>query len=133
MRGTAAMKNRTVEDNIRIVRDHYNRFFEILDRDKSFSALGWNRRPPIVNLGYWARGATTSREAQEHFVHELASRLPALKGARVLDVGCGLAGPATILASDYGAEVDGITIVEQQLVWARKYIEGNGLQDRVRV
>lgn len=127
------MDNRAVEDNVRIVRDHYNRFFDMLDRNKTLSAAGWEQRPPIVNLGFWARGAKTSREAQEHFVHELATCLPALKGKQVLDVGCGLGGPATILAGDYGAQVDGITIVEQQVKWARNYIGGNKLQDRVRV
>lgn len=51
----------------------------------------------------------------------------------MLDAGCGLAGPAALLVCDYRAQIDGINIVEQQLRWARKYIQGNGLGDRIRV
>jgi cyclopropane fatty-acyl-phospholipid synthase-like methyltransferase len=87
----------------------------------------------MVNMGYWTRGAMTDRAAQEQLVHELASRVPSLKGLRVLDAGCGLTGPAAILAYDDGAQIDGINIVEQQLRWARQYIEANGLDDTVRV
>ncbi len=125
--------DRTIDTNIRNIRDHYNQYFDLLDREKTLSAAGWNQPPPIMNIGYWGRGATTSREAQIQFVHELALRAPSLKDIRVLDVGCGLTGPASILAREYGAEVDGLNIVEQQVVWARKYVAGNGLQDRVRV
>src|SRR5579863_7694178 len=123
----------TVDKNVDTVRDHYNRLFDLLDRGTSYSDSGWNQRPPIVNLGYWSRGTTEARDAQIAFVRELASRLPDLKGQRVLDVGCGLCGPAVILAADYGARVECININEQQVQWARQFIAGNGLKDRVRV
>ncbi len=122
-----------IEQNARAVRDHYNRFFDLFDRDRAYAEAGWDRRPPIVNLGYWGRGARTSEDAQVAFVHELASRLPMLKGSRVLDAGCGLCGPAAILAADYGAQVDGLNINEQQICWARKFIAGNRLESQVRV
>jgi cyclopropane fatty-acyl-phospholipid synthase-like methyltransferase len=122
-----------IERNAQTVRQHYNRFFEILDRSKSIPKGGWDQRPPIVNLGYWSHGARTARDAQVAFVHELASRVTPLDGRPVLDVGCGLCGPATILASDYGAQVDAVNINDQQVAWARQFIEGNHLQDRVRV
>ena len=123
----------TVDKNVETVRDHYNRLFDLLDRGTSYSDSGWNQRPPIVNLGYWSHGATEAREAQIAFVRELASRLPDLKGLRVLDVGCGLCGPAVILAADYGAKVECININEQQVKWARQFIAGNGLEDKVQV
>ena len=75
----------------------------------------------------------SSSLGQEQFVRELAARVPDLKGKRVLDVGCGLGGPATILACDYGAEVDGVNIVERQVDWARHYVEANGIADKVRI
>ena len=42
-------------------------------------------------------------------VEKLAGNLD-LQGKRVLDIGCGLGGPAFILAGDYGAQVTGIDI-----------------------
>jgi ubiquinone/menaquinone biosynthesis C-methylase UbiE len=122
-----------IEKNAQVVRQHYNRFFDMLDRGKSIPESGWEQRPPIINLGYWSAGATTARDAQIAFVYALASRVLPLKGRAVLDVGCGLCGPATILAGDYGAQVDAININEQQVAWARQFIVGNRLQDRVRV
>jgi cyclopropane fatty-acyl-phospholipid synthase-like methyltransferase len=122
-----------IEKNARTVRQHYNRFFDVLDRGRTIPENGWEQRPPIVNLGYWSRGARTAREAQIAFVHELASRVTPLQNRRLLDVGCGLCGPATILAGDYGAQVDAVNINEQQVDWARQFITGNRLQDRLRV
>jgi 27-O-demethylrifamycin SV methyltransferase len=125
--------NVDIENNARSVRSHYNRFFQVLDRDRSIPQEGWENRPPIINLGYWSHGAKSARDAQVAFVQELAAQLAPLQERRVLDVGCGLAGPATILAADYGAYVDAVNINEQQVAWARQFIEGNRLQDRVRV
>jgi len=122
-----------IAKNVNAVRRHYDWLFARLDRGKAYEAAGWGRRPPMVNMGYWTRGATTDREAHEQLVHELACRVSSLRGRRVLDAGCGLAGPAALLACDYGAQIDGINIVEQQLRWARQYIEGNGLGDKIHV
>jgi cyclopropane fatty-acyl-phospholipid synthase-like methyltransferase len=122
-----------IATNIDSVRRHYDKYFSLLDRNKSFEAAGWSERPPIINMGYWAGGARTAREAQETFVRELASRAPALKERHVLDAGCGVGGPATILACEYGAQVDGVNIVEQQVRWAHRFLKENHLEDRVRV
>ncbi|HEV3330987.1 MAG TPA: methyltransferase domain-containing protein [Bryobacteraceae bacterium] len=122
-----------IESNIRTVREHYDSLFNLVDRSRMFEAEGFTKRPPIVNMGYWSRGAKTAREAQEQFVRELASRAGSLKGKRILDAGCGLGGPATILACDYGAAVDGVNIVAQQVHWARRFADGNGVSGRVRV
>ncbi|MGH9563103.1 MAG: SAM-dependent methyltransferase, partial [Terracidiphilus sp.] len=93
----------SARQNVASVRNHYNLLFRLLDRETTYLSSGWNQRPPIVNLGYWSSGVTEARDAQVNFVRQLASRLPELKGRRVLDVGCGLCGPAAILAADYGA------------------------------
>jgi cyclopropane fatty-acyl-phospholipid synthase-like methyltransferase len=119
--------------NIRTVRKHYDSLFSLVDRPKMYEAEGFTQRPPIVNMGYWSNGAKSAREAQEQFVRELASRASGLKGKRVLDAGCGLGGPATILACDYGATVDGVNIVEQQVRWAHRFADGNGVRNQVRV
>lgn len=119
--------------NTRVISQHYDRFADVFDRGRTYAANGWTEPPPIMNIGYWARGATTAREAQEAFVHYAVEQLPPLAGQRVLDAGCGVAGPASILASTYGAEVDGITIVERQVAWAQQFLGAAGLSERVRV
>jgi cyclopropane fatty-acyl-phospholipid synthase-like methyltransferase len=122
-----------IHANIRTVKEHYDSLFNLVDRSGMFEASGFSERPPIVNMGYWGLGAQTARQAQEQFVHELASRAGSLEGKHVLDAGCGLGGPATLLACDHGALVDGVNIVEQQVRWARRFAQGNRTTDRVRV
>lgn len=123
----------SVDANEGKVRRHYAAYFNLLDRAKSFETAGWQRRPPIINLGYWTRGAKTAREAQEDFVHELVALSPFPRGSRILDVGCGVGGPATMLAQDYGALVEGVNIVDQQLTWARRFVVANGLNHQIRL
>src|SRR5579883_2632758 len=100
-----------VTSNIRTVRTHYDALFDLVNRSKTYEAEGFAEPPPIVNMGFWSRGARTAREAQEQFVRELAARAGYLEDKRVLDAGCGLGGPAVILAKEYGAIVDGVNIV----------------------
>jgi len=86
----------------------------------------------LINLGYWP-GAKEIGEAQIALVHLLAGCAPDLAGARVLDVGSGLAGAAIILASHYGAQVDCLNVVEQQVFWSKEMVRMHGLENRVRV
>lgn len=51
---------------------------------------------------------------------------------KVLDIGCGWGGMGLTLARDYGAEVLGVTLSEEQLKVARARAEAAGLSDRVR-
>lgn len=50
-----------------------------------------------------------------------------LQGRRVLDVGCGIGGPAFLLASKYGAHVVGIDIEPQLIDECRRRAEKQGL------
>ncbi|MGL6133204.1 MAG: methyltransferase domain-containing protein [Prochlorococcaceae cyanobacterium] len=80
-----------------------------------------------IHLGHYGdpparAGALDFRQAKVAFVHELVrwsglDQLP--RGARVLDVGCGIGGSARILARDYGLEVLGISISAAQIARAR--------------
>ena len=54
-------------------------------------------------------------------------------GQRVLDVGCGLGGPARTLAAEFGCEVVGLEIVEEFCRAAVMLTEWVGLSDRVTI
>jgi phosphoethanolamine N-methyltransferase len=63
-------------------------------------------------------------------VHRMVAGLN-LEGASVLDIGCGLGGPALCLARDFGARVTGIDIEMPVLERARARAEATGLTEQV--
>jgi len=68
--------------------------------------------------------------------HDLVCRKLGLHertGMRLLDVGCGWGSMAIHAASQYGADVVGVTISRQQLELARRRVEEAGLADRVEI
>ena len=65
--------------------------------------------------------------ATEHFVADRGGFKP---GMRVLDVGCGVGGPALNIAEHSGAHVTGLNIVEYQLRIARQRARDRGLAER---
>jgi MPBQ/MSBQ methyltransferase len=73
-----------------------------------------------IHLGHYGNPTHAKEfiQAKVDFVHEMVrwgglDRLP--RGAKVLDVGCGIGGSSRILARDYGFEVVGITISPAQV------------------
>jgi cyclopropane fatty-acyl-phospholipid synthase-like methyltransferase len=54
-------------------------------------------------------------------------------GKRVLDAGCGVAGPALWLARHRGVEVAALTVSASQAAEARRRVAAAGLEDRVAV
>lgn len=78
-----------------------------------------------IHLGHYGNPPRAKEfiQAKIDFVHEMVKwggldQLP--KGAKVLDVGCGIGGSSRILAKDYGFEVTGITISPQQVKRAQE-------------
>lgn len=53
-------------------------------------------------------------------------------GMRVLDVGCGVGGPALTIAEHSGARVTGLNLVERQVAIAREQANARGLADVAR-
>lgn len=58
---------------------------------------------------------------------DLAALAGVCRGCRVLDVGCGLGGPARYLAATHGSSVVGIDITKDYLAAARELTEAMGL------
>jgi SAM-dependent methyltransferase len=74
---------------------------------------------------FHARGFQATRE--------LADSLPIEPGDRLIDIGCGVGGPARYLADRFGCHVDGIDITEPFVVAANHLSQLTGMQDRVNV
>ena len=77
-----------------------------------------------IHLGFYPQNKDIDfRKAKVQLVHELVSwsgldKLP--RGARILDVGCGVGGSSRILSNDYGFNVTGITISPEQVKRAKE-------------
>ncbi len=67
----------------------------------------------IYSCGYWQKTEELS-QAQEKKLELICRKLKLKPGQRVLDIGCGWGGFAWYAAKNYGVEVVGITISEEQ-------------------
>ena len=74
---------------------------------------------------FHARGFPATRD--------LADFLPIRAGDRLVDIGCGLGGPARYLAERFRCEVEGIDITEPFVVAGNRLTEMVGLTDRVTI
>lgn len=63
--------------------------------------------------------------------HYLASQMNLRPGMRVLDVGCGVGGPAREIAQFSDAQIIGLNNNDFQLQRARKYTQKAGLENQV--
>jgi cyclopropane-fatty-acyl-phospholipid synthase len=71
--------------------------------------------------------------AQERKTRLLLDRLELKPGQRLLDIGCGWGALAEIAARDYGVEVTGLTLSEEQKAYAEQRLERARLGDRCRI
>jgi cyclopropane-fatty-acyl-phospholipid synthase len=91
-----------------------------LDKDRQYSCA------------YFYDGGNDLDVAQLNKKQHIAAKLLVRPGQRVLDIGSGWGGLALYLASEYGADVTGLTLsVEQHKVAVRR-VAAAGLSDRVR-
>ncbi|OAN73137.1 cyclopropane-fatty-acyl-phospholipid synthase [Jannaschia sp. EhC01] len=90
-----------------------------LDEDRQYSCA------------YFADPSMSLDAAQRAKKHHIAGKLLLRPGMRVLEIGCGWGGMALTLARDYGVEVLGVTLSEEQHRIATERAKAAGLQDRV--
>jgi tocopherol O-methyltransferase len=91
-----------------------------------------------VHHGFWdpgeapGSGGADRKKATDRLVTELVdyARLP--HGARILDVGCGIGGPALHLAGALGAHIEGVTLSASQAARATEKAAEAGLSGRTR-
>ena len=108
-------------------RDHYGTTSLVQRIDEALlragladGIIGWADLAPLDQFHVRDLGAT----------RELAEAL-GIAGAHMLDVGCGLGGPARFLAATYGCHVTGIDLSQPFIEAARMLTERCGLADRV--
>lgn len=89
------------------IRFHY-------DISTLFYRLLWGRH---IHHGLW-NGSESPAVAQRQLTEALAARAGVARGARVLDVGCGMGGSSMHLAKAFDSAVTGITLSPFQRRWA---------------
>jgi tocopherol O-methyltransferase len=89
-----------------------------------------------VHHGFWEPGerpgddGADRKTATDRLVRELVSFGQIPSGARVLDVGCGIGGPALYLAGEVGCTIEGITLSASQAQRATEKAAEAGLAGR---
>lgn len=88
---------------------------------------------PIFQAGIVAVG-DQAREDPEQSVLALAEQAGVGPGHKILDAGCGVAGPAIVIADRYrDVTITGVTVSRQQAAVATTLICSAGLSSRIRV
>ena len=82
------------------------------------------------HLGYWLN-AKNPAEAAHRLNEIMADRLPADSGMAILDVGCGVGGPACDIAERAGGHVTGLSNSRPGLEEAERFARERGLHSRV--
>jgi cyclopropane-fatty-acyl-phospholipid synthase len=81
----------------------------------------------------YPREDATLEEAQANKFDLVARKLGLTAGMRLLDVGCGWGGMVMHAAREYGVKALGVTLSEQQALWAQQAIKKAGLEDLAEV
>jgi cyclopropane-fatty-acyl-phospholipid synthase len=108
------------ERNVRYHYDISHKLYELfLDSDMQYSCA------------YFRDESESLEQAQLNKKHHLAQKLLLEPGMRVLDIGSGWGGLAIHLAREYGVEVTGVTLSQDQYEVSTKRARAAGLADRV--
>ena len=114
-----------VERNKRNIAHHYdvsNDFYRLfLDPEMVYSC------------GYFTDWSNDIATAQIDKLDMICRKLRLKPGERMLDIGCGWGALACHAASNYGVQVHGVTLSEEQFALARDRVIERGLSDRVTI
>ncbi|MFY1679632.1 MULTISPECIES: SAM-dependent methyltransferase [unclassified Streptomyces] len=108
----------------RAVGELYDRLTLNAMRDGSFN--------PNVHIGYWDEPDTPASidEAMDRLTDVFIESMAVDAGSHVLDLGCGVGGPALRLVARTGARVTGVSVSEEQVKTANRLAAEAGVADR---
>jgi cyclopropane-fatty-acyl-phospholipid synthase len=89
----------------------------------------WN----VYSCNLWGEGITTDTESQQAKLDLFAQLMDLKPGKRILDVGCGWAGPLVYLSTRYGVEGVGLTLSPTQKQAADERIARHNANVQVEV
>jgi cyclopropane-fatty-acyl-phospholipid synthase len=102
--------------------------------DVSNTFYEWVLGPSMAyTCACYPREDATLEQAQEYKFDLVARKIGLRPGMRLLDVGCGWGGMVMHAARRYGVRALGVTLSEQQAVWAQKAIKEAGLEELAEV
>ncbi|MEA2572950.1 MAG: cyclopropane-fatty-acyl-phospholipid synthase [Chloroflexia bacterium] len=114
----------TTEEDKQRINVHYEQpsdFFLLITGGK------WN----TYSCNLWSEGITTDTESQEAKLDLLAQLMELKPGQRILDVGCGWAGPLVYLCKKYGVRGVGVTTSPTQKRTAEERIARYGVDAQI--
>lgn len=100
------------------------------DLSNTFYQL-WLDPEMVYSCAYYETGNENLATAQLAKLRHLCRKLRLKPGEKLLDVGCGWGGLARLAAREFGVEVHGITLSEEQLKLGRERVEADGLEGKV--
>src|SRR5499427_8287895 len=102
--------------------------------DVSNTFYEWVLGPSMAyTCACYPRADATLEQAQEYKFDLVARKIALRPGMRLLDVGCGWGGMVMHAARKYGVKALGVTLSEQQALWAQQAIKQAGLEDLAEV
>ena len=96
-----------------------------LDTSMTYSSAVFAALPPSPE--------ESLEDAQARKLHLLLDRLELKPADRLLDIGCGWGSLAEVAARDYGVQVTGLTLSEEQKAFADARLAGAGLGHRAEI
>jgi len=93
----------------------------------------WLDPEMVYSCAYYETGSEDLATAQLAKLRHLCRKLRLKPGETLLDVGCGWGGLARLAAKEFGVQVLGITLSDEQLKLGRERVKADGLEGQVRL
>lgn len=93
----------------------------------------WLDSNMVYSCGYFAQGSEDLETAQLKKIDHILTKIRLQRGQTLLDIGCGWGALVIRAAEKFGARCVGITLSEQQYLYARERVKKAGLDSQVDI